>query len=267
MTAADTLTVAGLSVRYGGVQALTDVDVAVRRGEILGVIGPNGAGKSTLLDAISGFAPVTAGTIELGGRPIASLRPHQRARSGVTRTWQHLALFAELTVAENIRLAVLPSSGADRRRRAHHHHSQDITRGILDRLGLAAVADRLPDELSHGQQVLIGIGRALAGAPAVLLMDEPAAGLDVGERRRVADLVRALAREGTAVVIVDHDMPLLLGLCDQICVLDFGRVIARGAPDQVRRDPTVIAAYLGTSDDPPGDALPPVPAAGSGRSR
>ncbi|MER7133440.1 ABC transporter ATP-binding protein [Streptosporangium saharense] len=220
-----------LSLYYGGVCALRRVDLEIVPGELVGVIGPNGAGKSTLLDAITGFAPLTDGSLTFEGRDLRRRGPAERARMGVARTWQTLQLFEDLTVAENVRTAV---------------GRQDTD--PLVRLGIDRLAGRMPGELSHGQRVLVGVARALAGSPRLLLMDEPAAGLDGHERALLGEILRDVVASGTSVVLVDHDMPLVLGICDRVCVLDFGEVIADGPPHAVRHDPAVIAAYLGADD-------------------
>ncbi|GAA3076967.1 ABC transporter ATP-binding protein [Streptosporangium carneum] len=236
-----------LCLHYGGVRALNEVDVEITPTELVGVIGPNGAGKSTLLDAITGFATPTSGALTFDGQDVLRRRPSERARMGIARTWQTLQLFEDLTVSENVRMAVprrpkavgvLPRRGGER---AEHD--------ALARLGIGGLADRMPGELSHGQRVLVGIARALAGDPKLLLMDEPAAGLDGSERDLLGEILRDVVASGTSVVLVDHDMPLVLGICDRLYVLDFGAVIASGAPRQVRNDPAVVAAYLG-ADDP-----------------
>ncbi len=246
MSAEPLLVASALAVRHGGVRALRGVDLRIAPGELVGVIGPNGAGKSSLLDAISGFAPMT-GALTFAGRDVTRLRPAARARLGLGRTWQSIQLFEELTVAENAKVAQ-DRGGLRTLARAMLTRRQDdagAAHAALDRVGIAALADRMPDTLSHGQRVLAGVARALAASPRLLLMDEPAAGLDADERAHLGGLLRDVVAEGAAVILVDHDMDLVLGVCDRVYVLDFGAVIAHGPPEQVRRDPRVVAAYLG----------------------
>ncbi|MFI0424512.1 ABC transporter ATP-binding protein [Spongiactinospora sp. 9N601] len=227
-----------VSLHYGGVRALHEVDVEIAPGELVGIIGPNGAGKSTLLDAITGFASLSGGSLTFAGRDVRGCGPSERARLGMARTWQTLQLFEDLTVAENVRVAA-------------HGRARDAEGDVLARLGISALADRLPGELPHGRRVLVGVARALAADPTLLLMDEPAAGLDSRERGLLGGMLRDVAASGASVVLVDHDMPLVLGICDRVYVLDFGVVIAAGEPAAVRNDPGVVAAYLGTDDAEP----------------
>ena len=218
-----TLQVRGLRVRLGPVEAVAGLDLDLAPGTITGLIGPNGAGKTTALEAISGLAPVTAGEITLQGTRIEHLAPHRRARLGLARTFQAQELFEDLTVAENLQVA----GGS----------------GLCD--------DRLPSRLTHAERSVLAVDRAVArGNPPVLLLDEPAAGLDDAGRDALARRLRELAAGGTAVLLVDHDTRLVFDVCDRVTVLDAGRVIAEGPPAEVRADPTVKAAYLGWAHAP-----------------
>ena len=246
--AGDLLTVEHLTDRRGGILALDDVSITVDSGMIVGLIGPNGAGKTTFIDAVTGFLPVDAGRISLRGLDLSRLGPHRRARAGLARTFQSVELFDELTVADNVRVAVDPRGLLSRlldfawpRRPATDH----AVAWALDLLGLTNVADRSPAELSNGRRKLVAVARALAPRPAVVLLDEPAAGLDSAESRDLGERLRQARAEGITVFLVDHDMSLVLNVCDWIYVLDFGRVIASGPPAAVSRDTTVLASYLG----------------------
>ncbi len=229
------LKVSGLSVAFGGVHALSEVGLEVREGELVGLIGPNGAGKTTLIDAVTGFVPFT-GQVELGGEDISSLPAYQRARRGLARTWQNTDLFDDLEVGENV--AVAGTGG---------HPNQ-----ILGLVGLDWASETMPDQLSEGQRKLVGVARALAGGvggPRIICLDEPAAGLDRQESEELGRTLRDLADRGQTTLLIDHDMGLVLSICDRVVVLEFGRVIADGPPDTVRQDERVIAAYLGGGAD------------------
>jgi ABC-type branched-subunit amino acid transport system ATPase component/ABC-type branched-subunit amino acid transport system permease subunit len=239
---ADLLSVRGLGVRYGGVVAVDDVTFDVREGTIVGLIGPNGAGKTTLLDAISGFADHT-GTISLAGRSLEGLSPHERVRAGLGRTFQALELYDDLSVEENVSVGLTASHG--RRERPPEEALQEIF-SLLD---LAALRSRPASELSQGQRQLVSIARALVGQPRVLLLDEPAGGLDTAESTWLGARLKLIRDSGVTIVMVDHDMGLVLSLCDEVRVLNFGSIIAAGTPAQIRSDPEVAAAYLGSTHE------------------
>jgi ABC-type branched-subunit amino acid transport system ATPase component/ABC-type branched-subunit amino acid transport system permease subunit len=229
------LSVRDLSVNYGGVVAVDSVSFDVPRGAIVGLIGPNGAGKTTVIDAVSGFCGCR-GSVTLNGTPLGGLKPHRRIRSGLGRTFQGIELWDELTVEEN----VLVGPGATRR-------DPDEVAALFSLLRLDGLRRRPASELSQGQRQLVSIARALVARPAVVLLDEPAAGLDSTESAWLADRLSDLRGSGASILLVDHDMDLVLGLCDHIEVLDIGRVIASGRPEDIRSDPTVADAYLGTT--------------------
>jgi branched-chain amino acid transport system ATP-binding protein len=243
------LVVQDLRVTYGGVTAVDKVSLTVNEGEIVGLIGPNGAGKSSLIDALTGYHPAAGGRVIFDGVPITGTRPYRIARRGLIRTFQSVELFDDLTVEENLLVAaeqpspwsVLRDLVAPPRPR----RNEDVA-WALDACGLDDVTGRLPTELSHGRRKLVGVARALAMRPRLVLMDEPAAGLDNDESVAFGERVRTLPGRGVSVLLVDHDMGLVLGLCDRIVVIDFGKVIASGTPDEIRDSRPVIEAYLGS---------------------
>jgi branched-chain amino acid transport system ATP-binding protein len=237
-----------LSVRYGGVRALSEVDLVVDEGQLVGLIGPNGAGKTTFIDAATGFTAST-GRVVLCGKDVSSHAPHRRARGGLARTWQSADLFDDLSVRENL----LVASG----RRNWRGTAREVLTGrppaaehvdrALAEVGLDDLSDRAADELTQGQRKLVGVARALAAGPRVVCLDEPAAGLDTVESHALGRRLRAVADHGVGLLLVDHDMGLVLSVCDEVVVLDFGTVIARGTPEQVRQERRVIEAYLGSA--------------------
>ena len=250
------LDIAGVSKRYGGVLALDGVSFRVDRGRIKGLIGPNGAGKTSLFNCVCGVLRVDGGHIRYAGRDLHGLRPHRRARMGIARTFQTLELFRELTVLENLMVPVDARSPrgmlADAlrlpRARFEEHRADERARALLHFLGIADVAGVRGGDLPIGIQRRVELGRALALRPTLLLLDEPAAGLD---SRETADLAGVLSRIrerfGTTMLLVDHDMSLVMRVCDDIAVLDYGRLIAEGPPERIREDPMVVRAYLGKS--------------------
>jgi branched-chain amino acid transport system ATP-binding protein len=238
-----------LSVRFGGVHALSGVDLAVAEGELVGLIGPNGAGKTTLVDAVTGFVDYT-GRVELDGRNLAGLRAHARAALGLSRTWQATELFDDLTVRENLAVASRrPSLWETTKELVTDSPPTDAEAvdGALELVELGWAADLMPSDLSQGQRKLVGIARAVAMGPRLLCLDEPAAGLDTGESEELGRRLRGLADGGLSTLLIDHDMGLVLGICHRIVVLEFGKVIAAGSPEAVRGDPTVVKAYLGSA--------------------
>jgi ABC-type branched-subunit amino acid transport system ATPase component/branched-subunit amino acid ABC-type transport system permease component len=227
-----------LTVRYGGVIAVNDVSLRIRPGTIVGLIGPNGAGKTSVIDAVTGFASAS-GTIDLGGRRVDGLAPHARVRAGLARTFQALELYDDLSVEENVSVAA-GRPGAKRRGGAEQ---------ALASVGIAALRDRPAGELSQGERQLVSVARACVADPQVLLLDEPAAGLDSDETAWLGERIGAIRSTGTAILLVDHDVNLVLSVCDHVYVLDFGTIIAEGPPDAIRADRAVADAYLGTMHD------------------
>jgi branched-chain amino acid transport system ATP-binding protein len=235
-----------VAVHFGGVRALDGIDLEVKEGELAGLIGPNGAGKTTFVDAVTGFVDYT-GRIELDGGDLAGLAPHSLARRGLSRTWQGIELFDDLTVRENLAVASRQASLAEVARELVLP-SEDRAPAIdeaLELVDLGWAAEAMPEDLSQGQRKLVGVARAIAMEPRLLCLDEPAAGLDTGESEELGRRLRGLADGGATMLLIDHDMGLVLSICDRIFVLEFGKVIASGPPETVRRDPVVVRAYLG----------------------
>ncbi len=234
-----------VAVRFGGVQALSGVNIDAEAGRITGLIGPNGAGKTTIFNVISGLQAPTRGKVFLDGSDVTGKSVHQRARLGLARTFQRLEIFGSLTVRDNVRVAV-------EMRRRFTRTRIDVgaaTAELMERTGIHHLADQRADTLSTGQARLTELARALATGPRLLLLDEPGSGLDSSESEAFGNLLVDLAAEGLGILMVEHDMELVMKVCSWIHVLDFGVKIAEGGPEQIRADERVQAAYLGTDDD------------------
>jgi branched-chain amino acid transport system ATP-binding protein len=235
----DELHARGLRIEFEGLVAVDDVNVKLAKGETLGLIGPNGAGKTTLINALTGFVDLNAGEVEVAGTTVTGWPPHRLPDVGLARTFQGARLFTKLTVLENVECALVARG---HKRRA----AQTRAAELLDMFGLGALRDEPAQILPAGDERRLSVARAVASDPAFLLLDEPGAGLNESESKALIETLRAIRNDlGCGVLLVDHDMRVIMGLCDRIQVLDYGRTIALGDPESVRADPAVIEAYLG----------------------
>ena len=246
-----------ISKNFGGIQALTDVSFSIEQGEVLGLIGPNGAGKTTMFNMITAMFPPSSGEIVFTGQSLTGLKPHEITQRGICRTFQNIRLFSELTVRENVMVGnhcrlttgVLQSVFRTKYQKQEEENVLKRSDEILEIVGLAEHSQTIAKNFSYGQQRRLEIGRALASEPKLLLLDEPAAGMNEKETNDLFDLIKKISALNITVLLIEHDMPLVMRICSRIVVLNFGKKIAEGTPSSIQNNKEVIEAYLGVEEE------------------